>query len=150
MVSKSQATLGSSILPVCATNKLTIMKRLVNYIKNLFGAYSNHRTRGCGWVVGDASLSGSACYIITPEQFRELFEKAYPDAAEFVGKIKAVDRKKRVYQLPYSIIVDGSVTAGKTRKEVLMDIYADALSEYTSGRLEICSRKDPAENKCVD
>lgn len=128
MVSKSQATLGSSILPVCATNKLTIMKRLVNYIKSLF----NHQPK------------------MDPAQFRELFEKAYPDAAESVGKIKAVDRKKRVYQLPYSIIVDGSITAGKTRKEVLMDIYADALSEYTSGRLEICSRKDPAENKCVD
>lgn len=32
------------------------MKRLVNYIKNLFGAYYKHRTRGCGWVVGSYEL----------------------------------------------------------------------------------------------
>lgn len=104
------------------------MKRLVNYIKNLFSAHSEHRTKN----------------------FRKQFEAAYPDAAEFVSKIKAIDRKKRVYQLPYSIVVDGSITAGKTREDVLAEIYADALSEYTSGRLEIRSRKDPAENKSVD
>lgn len=101
------------------------MKRLVNYIRNLFGAHSEHRTKN----------------------FRKQFETAYPDAAEFVSKIKAIDRKKRVYHLPYSIVVDGSITAGKTREDVLAEIYADALSEYTSGRLEIRSRKDPAENK---
>lgn len=92
------------------------MKRLVNYIKNLFGAYRNHRTRGCGWVVGDASLSGSACHIITPEQFRELFEKAYPIAAEFLSAIEKYDMEDNPVELPIfffkgSFLAHGAVSS---------------------------------------
>lgn len=33
-----------------------IMKRLIDYIKNLFGANKKHRTEGCGWVLGGYEL----------------------------------------------------------------------------------------------
>ena len=32
------------------------MKRLINYIKNLFGANKKHRTKDCGWVMGGYNL----------------------------------------------------------------------------------------------
>lgn len=45
------------------------MKRLVNYIRNLFGTYGEHRTN----------------------KFRKQFEAAYPIAAEFLSAIEKYD-----------------------------------------------------------
>lgn len=33
-----------------------IMKRLIDYIKNMFGANKKRRTEGCGWVLGGYEL----------------------------------------------------------------------------------------------
>lgn len=84
-----------------------------------------------------------------PAQFRELFEQAYPDAARFLGRIKQVDPKGRMFHLPFSIVVDGSVSSSKCYKAVLADIIADAVSGYTSGQLEVAFRDDTYKVKVV-
>ncbi len=70
---------------------------MINYIKNLFGTYKKRRT----------------------EQFRKRFERAYPDAAELINGIEAVDPGHSIYYLPCSIIASGSVSANATGAEVI-------------------------------
>ncbi len=100
------------------------MKRLINYIKNLF----NHQPK------------------MAPAQFRELFEKAYPDAAGFVDKIKAADCKGRIYLLPFSICVDGAVAATKSLSAVPKPVLDGTIAEQSTGDLKSPLLDDFSEN----